>query len=99
MADNHFYCSRISYLEVLGYQKISLNDKLYFQKFFNLISIIELSKEIVDEAVALKQRMKMSIGDSLIAASAELYQLTLITNNENDFKKIKNISIINPFKL
>lgn len=99
MYENNFYCSRISYLEVLGYHKINYQDKSYFKKFFNLLPVIEMDKEIIEKAVELRQLEKLSVGDSIIAATAYLHDLILVTNNEKDFKKLSGIKMINPFKL
>ncbi len=39
----------------------------------------------------------MSLGDSLIAATAILNNLALVTNNTKDFQWIDSLTIINPF--
>jgi predicted nucleic acid-binding protein len=36
--------------------------------------------------------------DAIIAASALIHNLTLLTRNDSDFKKIPNINIINPWE-
>ena len=45
-----------------------------------------------------KQGITISIMDCLIASCAIKENLILITRNEKDFKDIKNLIIINPFK-
>jgi toxin FitB len=47
--------------------------------------------------VALEQR-KMSLGDSLIAATALAQGLTLVTRNIRDFQWIETLDVLNPFE-
>ena len=46
--------------------------------------------------MALRQQRKMSVGDSIIAATALLNGLTLVTANIADFRWIENIKLMNP---
>ena len=48
--------------------------------------------------VALRQQRKMSLGDALIAGTALLHGLTLVTRNAEDFHWIQGLSLLNPFE-
>lgn len=58
---------------------------------------IPLDNEIILRAITLRQLKKMSLGDSLIAATALEYGVPLVTRNESDFKHIVGLVLINPF--
>ena len=88
--------SAISYLEVLGYHKLTASDKEDFIEFFGTAQIIPVSEAVLEQAVALRQQRKMSLGDSIIAATALLNDLTLVTANISDFQWIDNIKLMNP---
>ena len=53
--------------------------------------------EIILRAITLRRLKKMSLGDSLIAATALEYGVPLVTRNDSDFKHIAGLVIINPF--
>ncbi len=91
------YVSEISRLEVLGYHQINLIDKRYFQSLFSLLNIIPIDKNVVELAIDLRQKKKMSVGDSIIASTALLYSYELYTRNVNDFSWIENLTVVNPF--
>lgn len=40
----------------------------------------------------------MSLGDAIIAATAHLNNLELLTRNTNDFSHIPGLHLVNPFK-
>ncbi|MCO5763233.1 MAG: type II toxin-antitoxin system VapC family toxin [Chromatiaceae bacterium] len=88
--------SAISYIEVLGYHQLAESDKQDFIEFFKTARLIYISQAIVEQAVELRQKRKISLGDSIIAATAIVNDLTLITANIADFKWISNIKLLNP---
>jgi hypothetical protein len=89
--------SIISYLETLGYHKITDTEKKYLQQFFSLIILLPISETVIQKATLLRQQRKMTLGDSLIAATALIYNKTLITRNDKDFDWIDGLKLINPF--
>lgn len=89
--------SSISRLEVLGYPDIEDEDRAYFDGFFAVATIIPLGTEIIDGAIALRRKRRMSLGDALIAATALEHRLALVTRNTKDFKWIDSLTLINPF--
>jgi predicted nucleic acid-binding protein len=82
---------------VLGYPDIEDEDKDYFAGFFTVATVIPIETEIIDGAIALRDKRKMSLGDALIAATALEHRLTLVTRNTKDFKWIDSLTLINPF--
>ena len=45
----------------------------------------------------LKQIKKMSLGDAIIAGTALVYDLTVVTRNIDDFRWIDQLKVLNPF--
>lgn len=88
--------SAISYVEVLGYHQLTEADEQDFMDFFDAARIIPVSQAVLDQAVKLRQERKMSLGDSIIAATTIVNDLTLITANTADFKWIPNIKLLDP---
>ena len=56
-----------------------------------------LDAEIAERAIALRQQRKMGLGDAIIAATALVHGLTLVTRNMDDFKHVSGLDLINPF--
>ena len=52
---------------------------------------------VADAAILLRQARRMKLGDALIAVTALLHELPLVTRNVDDFKHIAGLQIINPF--
>lgn len=79
--------SIITKIEVLGFNA-PIQDYQLLVEFFEDAVIFELIPEIVEQAIVLRKAHKIKLGDSIIAATALVYDLTLITRNTHDFKHI-----------
>ncbi len=88
--------SVISHIEVLGYHKLTEDDRQFLEQFFRTAERLPLSETVVPWAVKLRQRRKMSLGDSIIASTAIAYDRTLVTRNTDDFHWIEEIKLLNP---
>lgn len=90
------FVSDITILEVLGFSKITQEQEEYFSDVFAILNRIPISNEIITEAIKIRKNYNLSVGDSIIAATAKTYNLTLYTNNESDFSGLPALSIKNP---
>ncbi|HEX6902877.1 MAG TPA: type II toxin-antitoxin system VapC family toxin [Thermoanaerobaculia bacterium] len=97
IADKAPAVSAVSYVEVLGYHRLTETDRRYFEAFFAEARILPLSQPVLDAAVRLRQAKNIKLGDALIAATALLYDLTLVTRNVGDFVGIDGLRTLNPF--
>jgi len=93
-----FIISTVSNIEILGWHKITEEDRIKTEHFLSNANVIYLDKTVEDKSIELKRKHNIETPDSIIGATAILNKLTLVTRNENDFKNIKEIKIYNPFK-
>ena len=90
------WASHITRLEVLGYHRLNQKDKDDLGRLFNLTGIYPVSSEIIERAIALRQKQKMSLGDALVAATALECQQTLATRNIKDFDWVEGLKLVDP---
>ena len=91
--------SAVSYVEVLGYHQLKVEEKQYLEAFFQLARVLPLSQTVLDRAVELRQQRKISLGDAFVAGTALAHGLTLVTRNVEDFHWIHELTILNPFDI
>ena len=89
--------SIVSYIEVMGYDQLTDEQRQYFDEFFAITPPILINQRIAEKAVTLRQQRKMSLGDAIIAATALVENHTLVTRNTDDFKWIAELKLLNPF--
>jgi predicted nucleic acid-binding protein len=85
--------SAVSYVEVLGYPRLSDEEHRHFEAFFASATALPIS----DEVLRIRQRQRMLLGDALVAGTAPVHGLTLVTRNTKDFDGVVGLSLLNPF--
>lgn len=88
--------SEISRLEVLGFHKLSEEERNYLESVFFILNTIPINKEVIDKAIELRKKYKIKSNDSIVAATALLNDLELFTRNTSDFENIEGLKIKNP---
>ena len=85
--------SYITEIELLGVFSINKLQKKNAENLINFCSVIEMNSKIKLKVIFLKQKYKLKIPDAIIAATAIVNQLPLITSDA-DFKSIKELELI-----
>lgn len=91
--------SVISKIEVLGFQFPNSAQEQKAEKLVNSLPIIPLTDDVVGKTIEIRKLHKPKIANAIIAATAILHNLTLISRNEKDFKNIPGLNFINPFNI
>ena len=94
---NNCNISVITQIEILGWQPLNPLDSAIYEAFVNNSNIIKLSDTIVTMTINLRKQYKMKLPDAIIADTAIVENLTLISRNDNDFIKIKELRYKNLF--
>ncbi len=89
--------SAVSKVEVLGYHRLTEEDRRFLEQFFAAAPVLPVSSEVIEQAVRLRQARKMSLGDALIAATALVHNRALVTRNTDDFQWVPGLRLNNPF--
>jgi toxin FitB len=97
IAANSPAVSVVSMVEVLGYHRLTDEDRKLFEEFFAAASVLPISDAVVLQAIKLRQCRKMTLGDSLVAATCLVHGRKIVTRNSKDFADIPGLQIINPF--
>jgi predicted nucleic acid-binding protein len=89
--------SAISITEVLGYEGITPDDERLFEAMFGQLLVEPASERILRRAAGLRRGRRMKLGDAIIAATALEAGSELVTRNEQDFRSIEGLRLVNPF--
>jgi predicted nucleic acid-binding protein len=90
------FVSEISRVEVLGYHKLTREEETYLKDIFDIVPSIFPSQQVFDTAIEVRKTFNLKLGDSLIAATAMVHDLTIYSRNLKDFEKVSNVRCLNP---
>ncbi len=95
-ANNIFY-SVLTEIELLSFPGLKESENRLIRELLEKFLPISLTEEIKEKTIEIKKNFKIGIADAVIAASAIVLNASLVTRDEPDFNKIKELTLINPF--
>lgn len=90
--------SAITEIELLSWKNASPQDIVVIGGFIRDARVIELDPDVKIKTADIRKSYGLKMPDAIIAASALVHNLTLLTRNVSDFKKIPQLNIINPWE-
>ena len=87
----------VTRIETLGFHRLSENERRWLETTFERMKILALDDAVAARAIALRQERKMGLADAIIAATALAHDRPLVTRNEEDFRHVAGLRVINPF--
>lgn len=95
--ENGGFLSVITKIELLGWQTGSFEHLKHVADFVQDCEVLPLTNTVVDQTIEIRRSQKIKLPDAVIAATALVYDLTLISRNDEDFRKIMGLKYLNPF--
>ena len=87
--------SVITEIELLCWKTASDKDIKILEKFINKAFLFELETETKRKTAEIRKKSGLKLPDAIIAATAIVNNLQLITRDTKDFQKIEGLGIIN----
>lgn len=75
------------------------NCPLKLLPFINNAFTYPLNEAVVVKTILLRQQFKIKTPDAIIASTALVYDLSLLSHNNKDFKGLPGLRIIAPYDL
>lgn len=88
--------SVISSVELLGYHRLRDEERQFLERFFQATQVLPVSDAVVQWAIKLRQRRRMTLGDAIVAGTALEHGRVLVTRNTEDFRWISEIKLLDP---
>lgn len=88
--------SVISEIELLSWKTPTRKDLNALHRFLSEAAILDLSREIKLQTAEIRKSTNIKLPDAIIASTALVHNLTLLTRNVRDFTSLSNLQIINP---
>lgn len=91
--------SIITNIELFATKNISGQERALLEKFVGITVIHPVTVDLVKATIDIRQDYKLKLPDAIIAATAIVFDLVLLTRNISDFVKINGLQLIDPYKL
>ena len=97
--DTEILISFITRIEAWVYNPSEASVQLAIRSILEASSELSMSEEILLKTVEIRKKAKIKLPDAVIAATAIIHSLTLLSDNDSDFLKVGELKYINPTKL
>jgi predicted nucleic acid-binding protein len=87
--------SAMSRVEVLGFARLTAADARFFAALFQLLPQLPITDAVLNQAVHIRQQVRIKTPDALIAATALVHDLELVTV-DSDFAQVAGLAVVNP---
>lgn len=91
--------SEVARMELLGWQNATPAQLAPVQAFVSRAILLPINESVILKVIEIRQTKKIKLGDAIIAATALVHNLKLITRNTNDFKNITGLTVIDPHEV
>ena len=91
--------SVITQMEILGWFGATSVQLNLLNEFVADAIVFDLTPEMINRTIKIRQQYKIKLPDAIIAATALVYDLNLLSLNIRDFKNIDGLKIINSHEL
>ena len=91
--------SVITQIEVLGWYNSTPEDILALTDYLNEFNILSLDEATIFKTIEIRQNYRIKTPDAIVAATALVHGLTLISRNRSDFKNITGINLMDSHNL
>jgi hypothetical protein len=90
--------SVITEIEALSWVNPDISKETIIQEFIQDANVLSLTPAVVNQCVKIRRSRKIKTPDAIIAATAIVHNLTLITS-DSDFNNIRGLQITDPHNL
>ncbi|XDD49593.1 type II toxin-antitoxin system VapC family toxin [Leptospira sp. WS92.C1] len=91
--------SVISRIELLGWSKVSEEEIFRIENFISQAHVFPIDESVIQETILLRRIHKIKTPDAIIAATALVHGLSLVSRNVQDFSFITKLKVIDPWKI
>lgn len=69
------------------------------KRFVQSSTVTQLTSDIIAKTIEVRQRVNLKLPDAIIAATALVHDLIVITRNTKDFKRVPELNVIDPYDI
>ena len=91
--------SVITRMELLAWPNSTPNQLKILEDFIKQSTIFNLEESIIIKGIEFRRQYRIKLPDAIIAATAHVFNFTLLTRNISDFKNIPGLDLRNPWEL
>jgi len=91
--------SVITRIEILVWPKATPKQLQMLSDFIASSTVFDFDERIILATIKIRKNFRLKLPDAIVAATALVYELNLITRNIKDFERVEGLKCVNPYQL
>ena len=91
--------SVVTRIELLSWRNATKPQIAVLEGYITGAHVVGLSEDIVRNTIEIRKKQRTKLPDAIIAATALVYDLGLLTRNTLDFRGIAGLDLVNPWEV
>lgn len=96
--DDKLYISLINKIEVLSFPDLSDEEEKSINQFLLNFVTLDVDNAVAEETIRIRKKYRLKLGDALICATSIVHDTVLVSRNEKDFSRVKELEFLNPYQ-
>lgn len=89
--------SVVSELELLSWRRLDAEAIAIIKDFLANSMLVNLTDEVKIKTIEIRRAISIKLPDAIIAASAYVYGVPILTHNSKDFERVPGLKVLDPF--
>ena len=94
-----YYVSAITKMELLGFNTSDDTQMKFLGEVIGNGTLLPIDDPVIDATIRIRKAKKIKLPDAIIAATALVHDLTLVSRNQKDFTRIDQLQLLDPHTL
>ncbi|MCX9075052.1 MAG: type II toxin-antitoxin system VapC family toxin [Candidatus Methanoperedens sp.] len=95
--NDELYISLINKIEVLSFPDLSDEEEKSINQFLLNFVTLDVDNAVAEETIRIRKKYRLKLGDALICATSIMHDTVLVSRNEQDFSRVKELKFLNPY--
>jgi len=95
--NDELYISIINKIEVLSFPDLSDEEEKSINQFLLNFVTLDVDNAVAEETIRIRKKYRLKLGDALICATSIMHDTVLVSRNEQDFSRVKELKFLNPY--
>lgn len=91
--------SVVTRIELLSWRSATESQLTVLESYISDAKVFDLSEAIIKKTIYIRKEHHIKLPDAIIAATALVHGLILLTRNTSDFNRIVGLEIVNPWEI
>lgn len=91
--------SVVTRIELLSWRSATKSQLAVLESYIDDARVFDLSEAVIRKTIDIRKEQRVKLPDAVIAATALVHGLVLLTRNTSDFKGIAGLEVVNPWEI